>query len=126
MDVTTPQDPANWQQPKSQPPQQPYQQPQPQIIYTRPLPTSRHAVASLVTGIVGAIAPLCLFLAAPYLLGAISTAAVITGHLALDEMKDSKGMLRGRGMAITGLILGYPVMFLWVFVMMSMVIHEYS
>jgi hypothetical protein len=33
--------------------------------------------------------------------------AIITGHLALGKIKKSGGVLQGRGLAITGLILGY-------------------
>jgi hypothetical protein len=55
------------------------------------------AVASLITGI------LC-WLIIPFL-GAF--AAIITGHLALGDIRDSNGALTGRGMAIAGLILGY-------------------
>lgn len=33
--------------------------------------------------------------------------AVITGHIALGKIKKSGGVLQGRGLAITGLILGY-------------------
>jgi hypothetical protein len=39
------------------------------------------------------------------LLGAI--AAVITGHLAKKEIKESGGTIKGSGMATAGLILGY-------------------
>lgn len=39
------------------------------------------------------------------LIGAI--AAVITGHLAKKEIRESAGMLKGSGMATAGLILGY-------------------
>ncbi|MBA4376206.1 MAG: hypothetical protein C0401_08555 [Anaerolinea sp.] len=55
------------------------------------------AIASLVSGLVGwTFIPL---------LGAI--AAIITGHLAKKEIRDSGGALSGDGMALAGLILGY-------------------
>jgi len=34
-------------------------------------------------------------------------AAIITGHLAKKEIKESGGMIKGAGMATAGLILGY-------------------
>src|SRR5438132_11120751 len=36
--------------------------------------------------------------------------AIICGHLALVQIKKSKGILKGRGLAITGLMLGYTLM----------------
>ena len=52
--------------------------------------TSGLAIASLVTGLT------CIF-----------PAALICGHMALSRIKDSAGRLEGRGMAITGIVLGY-------------------
>lgn len=55
------------------------------------------AIASLVTGILGwTLIPL---------LGSI--AAIITGHLAKKEIRESHGTLNGNSMATAGLILGY-------------------
>ena len=54
------------------------------------------AIASLILGLLS----FC-----PNLLTAIS--AVICGHLALERIKRSEGILSGRGMAIAGLALGY-------------------
>ena len=55
------------------------------------------AIASLVTGILGwTLVPV---------FGAI--AAIITGHLAQKEIKESQGKLTGNSMATAGLILGY-------------------
>jgi len=60
-------------------------------------PNSNMALASLVLGILGwTVLPT---------LGAI--AAVITGHLAKNEIRDSGGTLSGDGMATAGLIMGY-------------------
>jgi hypothetical protein len=42
--------------------------------------------------------------------------AIITGHLALGKIKKSGGVLQGRGLAITGLILGYVLSVLSVIV----------
>jgi hypothetical protein len=67
-----------------------------------PLPpttrTSTTAVISLVTGILG-------FVQILPVIGPI--AAVITGHMAKNEIKKSGGMVTGNGLATTGLILGY-------------------
>jgi hypothetical protein len=55
------------------------------------------AIASLVTGILGwTLVPL---------LGSI--AAIITGHLAKKEIKESQGTISGDSMATAGLIMGY-------------------
>lgn len=60
-------------------------------------PNSGLAVTSLVTGILSwVLVPI---------LGAII--AVITGHLAKREIRESAGRLGGDGMATAGLILGY-------------------
>jgi type IV pilus assembly protein PilA len=56
--------------------------------------TSGMAIASLIFGI--------LFLFFP-----LSILAVIFGHVSLSQIKKSAGRLGGRGMAITGLVLGY-------------------
>ena len=56
--------------------------------------TSGLAVASLITGIL-----FCFFVT--------SVVAVITGHLALDQIADSDGKTKGRGMAIAGATLGW-------------------
>ena len=66
-----------------------------------PLPpapsTSTLAIVSLISGIVSWF--LLPFIAA--------IAAVITGHMAKNEIKRSNGMLGGNGMATAGLVLGY-------------------
>lgn len=56
--------------------------------------TSGKAVASLICGV------LFFFLPA-------SIAAVILGHLSLSEIRKSAGRLKGDGMAVAGLVLGY-------------------
>jgi len=66
-----------------------------------PLPYAKRdsalAIVSLVSGLVGwTLIPI---------VGAI--AAVITGHLAKKEIRDSGGSVGGDGMALAGLILGY-------------------
>ena len=70
--------------------QQPYQAPP-------PMPNSTLAMVSMIAGIVGwVLAPL---------LG--SLVAVITGHMAKREIRESAGQLGGDGMATAGLVLGY-------------------
>jgi hypothetical protein len=60
-------------------------------------PNSNMALASLILGILGwTIIPT---------LGSI--AAIITGHMAKNEIKSSMGALGGDGMATAGLVLGY-------------------
>jgi hypothetical protein len=60
-------------------------------------PNSTLAIVSLVSGILGwTLAPL---------LGSI--VAVITGHMAKNEIKASGGAIQGDGLATAGLILGY-------------------
>jgi len=60
-------------------------------------PNSNLALASLILGILGwTVIPT---------IGAI--AAIITGHMAKNEIKSSLGALGGDGMATAGLILGY-------------------
>ena len=67
-----------------------------------PAPTNGFAVASMVLGIVGITIGWAIVF-----LGAIITAAVavVFGHVALSDIKRTKH--RGRGMAITGVVLGY-------------------
>lgn len=60
--------------------------------------TSTTAIISLIAGIVG-------FLQILPIIGPI--VAVVTGHMAKKEIKNSGGMVTGNGMATTGLILGY-------------------
>ncbi len=67
-----------------------------------PRPTSGLAVAALICGIAGVV----LFWALIPVLASI--AAVITGHMALGQIKRDPG-IGGRGLAIAGLILGYAV-----------------
>ena len=59
--------------------------------------TSNLAIVSLITGI------LSWFLLP--LIGAVI--AVITGHMAKTEIRQSNGLIAGEGMATAGLILGY-------------------
>lgn len=61
-------------------------------------PNSTVAVWALVTGIVGVLAGWCL-------LGLPCLAAVVLGHVALAQTKSDA--VKGRGMAVAGLVLGY-------------------
>lgn len=63
--------------------------------------TSTMAIISLIAGIAG-------FLQVLPVIGPL--AAIILGHLAKKEIKNSNGMITGNGMATTGLILGYVVL----------------
>jgi apolipoprotein N-acyltransferase len=60
-------------------------------------PTSTAAIISLVAGILA-------WLALPPL-GAI--VAVVAGHMARTEIRQSAGTLQGDGLAVAGLVLGY-------------------
>jgi type IV pilus assembly protein PilA len=62
-----------------------------------PAQTSGKATASLISGIAA-------YVIAPFI-GAI--VAVVLGHLGLSEIKKSAGRLKGDGLAIAGLVLGY-------------------
>lgn len=66
---------------------------------TMPGATSGLAIASMVCGIVGIF--FC------YLAGLLGVPAVICGHMALNRITQSPFPIGGRGMAISGLILGY-------------------
>ena len=66
----------------------------PQAAFGLPPETSGKAIFSLVCGIFVIIPPL-------------SMVAVIFGHIALLEIRKSPGRLKGRGLAITGIVLGY-------------------
>jgi hypothetical protein len=66
----------------------------PQVAFGLPPETSGKAVFSLICGILFIILPL-------------SIVAVIFGYIALSEIRKSPGRLKGRGLAITGIVLGY-------------------
>jgi hypothetical protein len=64
---------------------------------TTPPPTSSLSLTSLIMGIVS-------WVLLPVVGGII---AVITGHMAKKEIRESNGLLGGDGMATAGLVLGY-------------------
>lgn len=78
-------------------------------------PTSGLAITSLVCGIAGVV---LIWAILPIL---ASIAAVITGHMALRQTKNDPG-LAGRGMAIAGLILGYAMIAIGAFTLISIII----
>ena len=74
-------------------------QPLPGAAYGPPLaaPTNSMAIASLVLGLLG------LFVLGPF----TSVPAIICGHVARRQIRDSSGQQAGDGMAQAGLIIGY-------------------
>ncbi len=70
--------------------------------YAEPARNCDNATYSLIAGLVG-------WFLFP-VIGAI--AAVVLGHMALSEIRRSNGALGGRGMAVTGLLLGYAQLLL--------------
>jgi hypothetical protein len=67
------------------------------------------AIASLVCGIVA-------YTFLPFL---AAIAAVITGHMAMAEINRSNGVITGKGMAITGLVMGYiQIVCLFIFILL--------
>ena len=72
------------------------------LIAGMPPPTNSKAITSMICGIVGLFAP-CLC-GIPVI---ASIVAIIMGHVARGEIRDTGGLQRGEGMALTGLILGY-------------------
>jgi hypothetical protein len=81
-------------QPYYQPPYAPPPYPPP---YVTPSQTSTLAVVSLISGILGWLG----------LFGIGGIIAIITGHMAKGQIRDSLGRVTGDGMATFGLILGY-------------------
>jgi len=75
------------------PPPQPYAPVQPGA-YIGPQENSGKAIGSLVCG-------LLFFIPFSFIV------AIVLGHIALSEIKRSAGRLKGQGMAIAGLVLGY-------------------
>lgn len=71
--------------------------PQPPPVHSGPATTSGLAITSLVLGVAGLIVVVT------------SIPAVICGHIACSNIKQSHGGQKGRGLAIAGLVLGYIV-----------------
>lgn len=92
-------DPASYPQP-----QQAYAQQTYQAVYVAPVPTNTLAIISIIASIVGFFTGFFTF-AVPSIVG------VIMGHISLSQIKRTGE--NGRGMAITGLIVGYVVIGAW-------------
>lgn len=69
----------------------------PPVQEQAPAPTSTLSLASLIMGILG-------WILIPVVGGII---AIITGHMARKEIRQSDGLLGGYGVATAGLVLGY-------------------
>jgi len=81
------------------PPQQAYPpQAQPYPGQFQQQKTDGGAIASLILGIASIVLCLNIFTGIP---------AIITGHISYSKIKKSMGRLKGEGMALAGLILGY-------------------
>lgn len=77
---------------------QPYGQP-----YPAPLKSNGLAITALICGIAGVLLCWLAYIVIPFL---ASVTAIITGHMALGKIKRDAA-LGGKGLAITGLVLGY-------------------
>lgn len=75
----------------------PVPSPGPTPVYPAPPPTNGMAVASLVLGIVSLACSQCI----------TAIPGVIFGHIALKQIRESRGTQGGRGLAIGGLVTGY-------------------
>lgn len=83
------------------------------VPLTTPPKTSGLAVTSLVTGILG------------LLICGLGLVSVIFGHVALSKIKRSGGALKGGGLAIAGLVLGYLSLILTI-VMLPIAVKAYK
>lgn len=77
-----------------------------------PRQTSSYAVIALVAGILG-------WTLLPFL-GSIG--GIIFGHMARGEIRRSNGQLDGDGLAITGLVLGWVSVAMWVLGILAFVL----
>ena len=112
-----------YQQYPGQPPQpgQPYAYPAgyPAAGYAPARPTNGVALAAMICGIAGIVlSPITFFL---FVTGLISVAAIVLGHVGLSQLK-RRPELGGKGMAITGLILGYVPIALGILSVVIMVV----
>lgn len=71
--------------------------------------TSTSAIVSLVFGLLG-------FISSWWLFAMPSIVAIITGHMARSAISRSDGKLSGDGLALAGLILGYMIITVYIFV----------
>lgn len=88
-------------QPAAPPPSSPGQPAKP-VPYgyaqVRPRETSPMAITSMVLGIL-----------AIFTLGLTGIPAIICGHVARSQIRGGRGWLKGKGFALTGLVIGYPM-----------------
>jgi hypothetical protein len=86
----------------------PYQpapiQPAPAGYNVQVVPNSNMAIISLVSGILA-------WVVLPFLAAIV---AIITGHMARNEIRQSSGRVTGEGMAVIGMVLGYAQMAVFV------------
>ena len=97
--------PQQWQQPQSPPPAHQYPG------WVPPPPTPGQAYASMILGIVGLV--LCPLLP--------SILALIFGYQAKGQIDRSAGRLAGRGIALTGIILGWVAIGFWALIFVIIV-----
>ncbi|TWU59281.1 WD domain, G-beta repeat [Rubripirellula tenax] len=93
----------------------PLARPMPALVTVAPASPSSLAITSLVFGVLSIFA-FCLM----GLSLVTSIVAVVTGHMAMNRIKNSGGRLTGDGLALTGLIIGYVMLLLsaiWVTVL---------
>jgi type IV pilus assembly protein PilA len=64
------------------------------MAYTGPQPTSGKAIGSFICGLFFFLLP-------------VTIVAIVLGHLSLGDIQKSAGRLKGQGLAIVGLVLGY-------------------
>ena len=72
------------------------------------------ALAALFSLILSIVSPFFICVCLPYVTAAVSLAGIVLGHIALLKIRKSGGTLSGSGLAIGGLIVGYPVLLLGV------------
>jgi hypothetical protein len=76
--------------------------------YYQPHTPSRLSLYALFSLLSALFAPVLFCMCIPTILG--SLAAVILGHIGLYQVQRSEGRLHGMGLAIAGLLLGYPLL----------------
>ena len=81
-------------------------------IEAQPASQSYLAIVSLIAGIAG-------WSIFPVLGGFI---AVVTGHLAINEIRTSEGRLSGKNLALAGLILGYTCLVITALIILVLIL----
>jgi hypothetical protein len=67
------------------------------------------ALFSLLAGI---ISPIFICVCMPYITAAVALTGIVLGHIAIVKINRSRGTLSGGGLAVGGLVIGYPVLLL--------------